>query len=210
MTRPAQPLVLYRHPLSGHCHRVELLLALLDLPVHAIDVDLAAGAHRAPAFLAMNAFGQVPVLRDGEHLLADSNAILVYLARAYGDGAWLPSTPLGLARVQRWLSVAAGPLAHGPAAARRSTVFGRVAADDTLLVQSHALLAVMDRELARAPWLAGEQPSIADLANYAYVAHAPEGGVDLGDYPHVRGWLARIEAMPRFVPMRASKAGLVA
>ncbi|MFX5085475.1 glutathione S-transferase N-terminal domain-containing protein, partial [Acinetobacter baumannii] len=71
-----------------------------------------------------NPFGQVPVLEDDGVVIADSNAILVYLAKKAGRGDWLPEDPVGAAAVQRWLSVAAGELAYGPAAARLVTVFG--------------------------------------------------------------------------------------
>src|SRR2546421_6812040 len=92
--RTAMPIHLYRHPLSGHSHRVQLLLSMLGLPYETTDVDFAAGAHKAPAFLAMNPLGQVPVIEDGPVTVADSNAILVYLARRYGDERWLPLDPL--------------------------------------------------------------------------------------------------------------------
>ncbi len=71
---------LYRSALSGHCHRVELFLSLLGLPHEPIDVNLAAREHKTPEFLALNPFGQIPVLQDGALTLADSNAILLYLA----------------------------------------------------------------------------------------------------------------------------------
>ncbi len=112
------PLTFYSFPLSGHAHRVALMLSLLDVPHRRVDVDLRQKEQKRPEFLAMNAFGQVPVIDDNGVVLADSNAILVYLAKRYGGGAWLPEDPVGAARVQRWLSVAAGPLANGPAAAR--------------------------------------------------------------------------------------------
>src|SRR5262245_23259369 len=95
---------LYAHPLSGHSHRVTLFLSLLNLPFEGINLDLAARAQKAPAFLAKNPFGQVPVLEDGEVTLFDSNAILVYLASRYDNSnRWLPRDPLGAARVQQWL-----------------------------------------------------------------------------------------------------------
>ena len=105
-----QAIKLYNFPRSGHAHRVELMLSLLKLPTDLIFVDLAKGEHKQPAFLALNAFGQVPVIDDQGVVLADSNAILVYLAQKYGNGRWLPADPVGAAKVQRWLSVAAGEL----------------------------------------------------------------------------------------------------
>src|SRR5689334_7210285 len=84
-----------------------------------------SGAHKKPEFLAKNPFGQVPVLEDGEVTLADSTAILLYLAERYDEaGRFWPRTAEGKARVQRWLSIASGPLAFGPAAARRARLLG--------------------------------------------------------------------------------------
>lgn len=208
----AQPSILtfYSFPLSGHAHRVALMLSLLDVPHRTIDVDLRGGEHKRPAFLALNPFGQVPVIDDGGVVVADSTAILVYLARRYGGQAWLPEDAAGAAAVQRWLSVASGPLAAGPAAARLVTLFGAPYDVDSTLARAHALLAVMDRELAGRDFLAGAAPSIADVACYAYVAHAPEGNVSLDGYAALRTWLRRIEGLPRFVPMACSPVGLLA
>lgn len=194
--------------LSGHCHRVELFLSLLGLPHELVDVNLAAGEHKRPEFLARNPFGQVPVIDDGEVTLADSNAILVYLEGRYAPGRWLPRDPLGAARVQRWLSVAAGPLAFGPAAARVIELFGKPEDPAPCVARAAQLLDVMERELAASPWLAGTAPTLADVANYSYIVSAPEGRVSLADHPAVRAWLARVEALPGFLPMPQSRVGL--
>ncbi|MBA2674018.1 glutathione S-transferase [Ramlibacter sp.] len=209
-TAPAQPIRLHRMHLSGHSHRVELFLSLLGLPYDMVDVNLGQGEHKSPAFLRMNGFGQVPVIQDGDVTLADSNAILVYLAGRYAPGEWLPSDPLGAARVQRWLSAAAGPLAFGAAAARVMEVFKREGDRTPFIERGHQLLAVMEQELAGQPFLAGERATLADVANYSYVARAPEGGVSLQPYPAVRAWLERIEALPRFVPFARTPVGLAA
>lgn len=66
----------------------------------------------------------------------------------------------------------------------------------------------MDVELARTVYLAGAEPTIADVSAYSYIAHAPEGNVSLDDYAHVRAWLARVEALPGFVGMPRTVAGL--
>jgi len=209
---PSAPIKIYSAAVSGHSHRVRLFLSLLGLPFETIEVDLRAGAHKTPEFLRRNAFGQVPVIEDGELTIADSNAILVYLAERYADDAarWVPREALAAARVQRWLSVAAGPLAYGPAAVRVFNLFGIDKDPSELLARSHALLKVMEEQLQAQDFLAGDAATIADIANYSYVAHAPEGGVSLEAYPAVRAWLGRIEALPGFVPMQASKIGLCA
>jgi glutathione S-transferase len=208
--RPARPLKLYRHPLSGHAHRAELFLALLGLPCELIDVDLAGGAHKKPDFLALNSFGQVPVLDDDGTIVADSNAILVYLATKYDNGRWLPKDPVGAAAVQRWLSVAAGQVASGPAAARLVTVFGAQLDHERAKTIANGLFAALQRELAGRSFLTGEAPTIADVAAYAYVAHAPEGGVSLEPYPAIVAWLSRVAALQGFVPMKQTRAGLAA
>lgn len=211
-TQPAQPIRLYRSALSGHCHRVELFLSLLGLPFELVDVDLAAGAHKRPDFLAMTPFGQVPVIQDGEVTLADSNAILVYLARRYAADVeqWLPSDPLAAAHVQRWLSVAAGLLAFGPAYARVIQLFKSPASPDDAIARAHGLFKVMEQQLGQSAFLTGSTPSLADVANYSYVACAPEGNVSLADYPQLRAWLARMEGLPRFLPMVKTPIGLSA
>lgn len=202
------PIKLYHFPLSGHAHRVQLMLSLLELPVEVVFVDLAKGAHKQADFLALNPFGQVPVIDDDGVVLADSNAILVYLAQKYGKGRWLPTDPLGAAQVQRWLSAAAGPIHSGPATARLITVFGAPYNAKDVIARSHSLLKVIDQELSNRAYLAGDTPTIADVAGYSYIAHAPEGNVSLADYVHVRAWLARIEALPGFVGMPRTAVGL--
>lgn len=201
-------ITLHGFPLSGHSHRAELLLSLLGLKATVVEVDLRKGAHKQPEFLKINRFGQVPVLEDGQDVIADSNAILVYLARKYGGTQWLPSDPLQAAKVERWLSVAAGQIASGPARARLITVFGAGYNPEETIANAHALLKVVETELQGRQWLVGSQPTIADVAAYTYIAHAPEGNVSLEPYPAVRAWLGNIEALPGFVPMQATAVGL--
>ncbi|MES2949605.1 MAG: glutathione S-transferase [Pseudomonadota bacterium] len=210
LAKPVSALKLYRYPLSGHAHRVQLMLSLLQLPAQLVDVDLKQGAHKHADFLALNPFGQVPVLDDNGTILSDSNAILVYLARSYGGESWYPSDALGQAAIQRWLSVAAGQVAHGPAAARKLAVFGiqKDAAD--MVALAHSLLKLLEGELSRHSFLVGNSATIADVAVYTYIAHAPEGGVSLADYPAVRAWLARIESLTGFVGMQKTAIGLAA
>ncbi|KXJ31510.1 MULTISPECIES: glutathione S-transferase family protein [Pseudomonas] len=199
---------LYHTPLSGHAHRAVLFASLLGLEVELIDVDIPGGANRTPEFLALNPFGQVPVLRDGETVVADANAILVYLAKKTGRSDWLPEDPAGAAAVQRWLSVAAGELAYGPAAARLITVFGAQLDADEVIARAHVLLERLEAHLASRDWLAAAYPTVADIALYSYLAGAPEGNVDLAPYAAVRAFLQRVEALPGFVPFPRTAAGL--
>lgn len=200
---------LYWHPLSGHSHRVQLFAALIGADVELVEVNLAKGAHKAPEFLALNRFGQVPVLVDGDTVVPDSNAILVYLAKTHGKTDWLPEDAQGAAAVQRWLSVAAGQVAFGPAAARLITVFGAGFSPDEVIKRAHAILALVEAELQARDWIvAGAKPTIADVALYSYIARAPEGNVDLSGYPAVNAWLQRVEALPGFAPFAETPVGL--
>lgn len=201
---------LYHHPLSGHAHRARLFVSLLGLPHDLIEVDLKAGAHKTPEFLALNPFGQVPVLDDDGTVISDSNAILVYLARKSARTEWLPEDLKSAAAVQRWLSVAAGEVAYGPAAARLVTVFGAKFNPDEVIGRAHVLLKRLNDHLTGRDWLVGSRPTIADVAIYSYVARAPEGNVDLSDYPAVNAFLRRVEALPGFVPFVETPAGLSA
>lgn len=199
------PIKLYRNPLSGHCHRAELMLALLGLPYETIDLDMANGAHKAPEFIKISPFGLVPAIDDNGFTLTDSNAILIYLVKTYGkDTNWLPDNPKQAAEVQRWLTVAADNIRFGPCAARLVTLFGATLDHDAAIAAAHALFKVMDTHLEGRKWLATDGPTVADIAAYSYTAHAPEGGVDLEPYPNIRNWVLRVEGLPNFVPMAES------
>jgi len=202
MTAPA--ITLYGTALSGHCHRVALLLRMLDLDYRQVDASAAVRA--TPEFRRLNPFGQIPVLTDGELVLADSNAILVYLARRYAPASgWLPDEPESAARVQRWLSIAAGELRYGPATARVALLWGNGERDENAIRIARRLFDFMEGALADEGFLAAGHPTVADLACYSYTAHAPEGGIALDPWPRLRAWLARVEALPGFVPMPRSQ-----
>lgn len=207
----SKPIKLYGFAKSGHSHRAELMLRLLDLPFERHDIDLLGGEQRGEAFLRLNPFGTVPVIDDNGAIVADSCAILVYLASRYDPaGIWLPKDPFGAAQVQLWLSVAQGPVFNGPCCARLVKLFG----GDFDLARAQAtaekLFAALDGVLAHRTFLVDERPTIADVALYTYIAHAPEGGVSLAPHAPIRAWLSRIEALPRFSPMPATQAAIPA
>ncbi|KXF75690.1 glutathione S-transferase [Paramesorhizobium deserti] len=201
---------LYHHPLSGHSHRVRLFCSLLGIELELIELDLLKGAHKTPEYLGLNRFGQVPLLDDGGILIADSNAIMVYLAKKLGRKDWLPEDPVGAAAVQRWLSVAAGQIAFGPAAARLITLFGARFNPEEVIGRAHAILNILDAELQERDWIAADHPTIADVALYSYIARAPEGNVDISAHLNVGNWLMRMEGLPGFLPFRKSPVGLAA
>ena len=207
----AERIRLFWHPLSGHCHRVQLMLSLLGRPADLVEVDVLGGENRQPSFLARNPLGLVPVIEERGLTLADSNAILVYLALAYDpDRRWLPADAASAAAVQGWLSLAAGPLVQGPSTARLVRLLGFRGDYERAVATTEQLLAHLDRHLEDRAFLVGGGATIADVAFYAYVALAPEGGVPLDPYPAVRAWLARIEDLPGFVPMLRTPAAAAA
>lgn len=196
-------IVLHGTALSGHTHRVELLLRALGLEFDFVPAP--AEVRRAEAFRTLNPLGQIPVLQDGDLTLADSNAIMVYLVRRYApQSAWMPEAPVAAAQMQRWLSIAAGEVMHGPAAARMIAQFNFP--DEPVRAEriANRLLAFMEDHLQQRSFLAAEHPTLADLACYSYVAHAPEGGIPLDRFPAIGAWLARVEALPFFKPMPRS------
>lgn len=201
MTAPQ--ITLHGATLSGHAHRVQLLLRALDIPYRFVETPGAA--RQSEGFLRLNPLGQIPVLEDGAAVVADSNAILVYLVRRYAPGShWLPQEPLAASEVQRWLSLAAGELRFGPAAARAIRLWGAPGDPSYAAAIAERLLRFMESHLATRSYLVTDQTTIADLACHTYTAHAPEGGISLEPYAAIRRWLARIEALPWFVAMPPS------
>jgi glutathione S-transferase len=194
-------LKLYDMDRSGNCYKVRLLLAMLDLDCQRIAVDLLAGESLTASFKQLNPRGQVPVLVDGDKVIWDSMAIMVYLARQYGDAHWLPGDPLGVTRVMQWLAVSENELLYGLARARAKLLFDR----PYDLAQCHrdaqSGLEAMERRLEAAPWLASEHPTISDIACYPYVSLAAEGDFSLEPYPAVRVWLKRVEGIDGWMPM---------
>ena len=128
----------------------------------------------------------------------DSQAILVYLARRYGDDHWLPNEPAALADVIAWLSTAANEVALGPNRLRLHYKFGRTINLNEAEQVTENLLQILQEKLEQQAWLAGEQITIADIAVYPYVALAPEGRIDLQLYPAILNWIRKIQAIPGY------------
>jgi len=200
---------IHSFPLSGHAHRVELFANLAGIKHEVINVDLANGAQKSPEFLALNPAGQVPVIEDGSTVVTDANAILVYLARKYAP-SFIPTDPVQEAEVQKFLTLTAGELAFGPAAARLINVFNAPLSVEFTHTVAARVLGKLEAHLEGREFLVGDTPTIADVAIYSYTAHAPEGDVSLDPYPNVRRLLDNIEALDGFVPMPVTKVGLAA
>ncbi|WP_299083098.1 glutathione S-transferase family protein [uncultured Ruegeria sp.] len=196
---------LYTHPLSGHAHRATAMLSLLNVDHEVVVVDLQSGAHKQPDYLNISPMGQVPALVDGDVVLRDSTSILTYLALKHdADRRWLPADPAIAAQVQEWLTTSVKEVFEGPCGARISKFFGAAIDYDGAVEKTHNLMRIMfEPRLAHNDWLAGDAPTIADVANYGYIAAVEEAGVSLADYPNAREWLARIEALDGFVRIQS-------
>ena len=192
---------LYEFEPSGNCHKVRLMLALLDLQYTSIVVDRANQAQKSPAFLKMNPLGQVPVLTDDTVVLRDSQAILYYLAQTYRKGTWVPDDATAAAQVIAWLSTAANEVTRGPSMLRLHHKLGRAIDVAAATAIATDLFQMLEVYLSQHTWLVGTAPTIADIAMYPYLALAPEGKWDLAPYPKVRAWLGRIRALPGYVGM---------
>lgn len=192
---------LYDLELSGNCYKVRLLAALLGVPLEIQPVDFMGGEHQRPPLSTLNPFGEIPVLQDGELVLRDSQAIVVYLARKAGREDWLPTSPAEMALVSQWLSTSANDVARGPNDARLHDLFNYPLDVERARARAHRVIGILEARLAARDWLELGRPTVADVVCFPYVALAPQGGVSLDAYPRVRAWIARIEALPGFIPM---------
>lgn len=192
---------LYDLELSGNCYKVRLFAALAKIELELVPVDFMGGEHKRPPLTNLNPWGELPILEDGKVVLRDSQAILVYLAAQYGDENWLPRDAAGLGEVMQWLSTSANELQNGPCAARLADKFGYAIDKADTLERAARILPLIEVHLAAHQWLALGRPTIADCAVMPYVALAPEGGISLEAYPNIRQWIARIKALPGFIPM---------
>ena len=194
-------MTLYEFALSGNSHKIRLMLSLLGLDYRSVIVNGSERQQKSVDFLSMNPFGQVPVLTDDNVIVRDSQAILVYLARKYGNEQWLPNEATALAEVAAWLSTAANEVSMGPNRLRLHYKFGRAINIEESRQTGINLLNILQGRLEKYEWLATDHLTIADIAIYPYIALAPEGRLDLESYPAVTGWVSRIQALPGYVGM---------
>jgi len=198
---------LYNYELSGNCYKLRLMMQLLGVPYTPVAVDFHPGReHRSEAFLAINPFGQLPVIEDGSYRLRDAQAILVYLASRYDKSlTWLPMDPELRGLVMSWLAVA-DDITRTASAARLHDALGYRLDVETARREAHALFRKIDDHLAEAEiaghgWLAGASPTIADIACFPYVALSHEGGIERDSYPALRRWIERVRRLDGFIGM---------
>ncbi len=189
---------LYDYAASGNCYKVRLLLALLGKEYERVPIDIFAGDTLTEEYAKLNPARETPVLETDEGaLLAQSNAILWYLAEG---SRFLPDERLGRGQVAQWLFFEQERVVSGIGATRFWLLTGR---DDTALPARRTLgetaLTMLEAHLRDREYLVGRTPTIADVANFAYTHVAGDAGYDLGSYPAVVAWHARVAAQPGFV-----------
>ena len=196
---------LHSAPKSGNGYKVRLLQGLLGIGCEVIDYDTKGGETHSPEFLRnVNPDGKVPVLElDDGTMLSESGAILLYLA----DGTpYLPEDKVDRAQVFRWMFFEQSSLLPNlgkPRLWRMRNVEmtpQRETELEGLFEAGYGALGVMERHLGDHEYFVGDRPTAADVALYSYPRLSPEGGYDLDDYPAVRAWLGRIEALTGYVP----------
>lgn len=196
MPDPQAGFLLYAHPRSGNAYKPALMLSLCGLPFEFRLVDLPAGEQQGEAYRAVNPFGQVPALRHGDRVLVQSNAILQYLAEH--AQRFEPADAVSRQRVREWLFWEQDMLFVGVG---RTRFFTRVVQGDAGLVTwlrgvGERALGHLEAALAGGGWLAGDAPSIADIAVYCYARLAEEAGFDMQDRPATLAWRRSVEALP--------------
>jgi glutathione S-transferase len=202
-------IVLHGFPVSSNTHRVRLMLSLLGVPFEERMVNLVTGEHLKPEFTTLNPQQKVPALIHDGRVLTESYAILLYLAQTFGGdqaSAWWPSDPAQQAEVASWMFFTANELHNGIGLARNERAFRIPSAGDYAAERGRKSLAWIEAHLADREWLELGRPTLADVSVYPFVAVAPEAGLPLDGYPAIQRWVARLGALPGFLPMPMLKA----
>lgn len=186
--------------LSGPTYKVALMLSLCGRDFAYRHVDMMAGQHKSPAFLAVNRYGQVPVLEHGGRKLVQSGAILEYLAETLGRFGG--GTPEIHQTAREWLYWEADKLAPGiykPRGIAKGFLKADASVEALFRTVGEQALAELDKTLAERPFLAGDEPTIADIACWSVLAFAGEAGYDLSAHGPITAWAGRLAALPGFM-----------
>lgn len=187
---------------SGNVHKVQAILYRIEVAYRRVDVVQAAGHPRTEKFLALNPMGKVPAVRlDDGDVITESGALLYWFGR--GTELW-PADERARTEVLRWMCFE--QYSHEPALAvmRYLRRFAPPSDDNArrvreLAPRAHQALQVMNARLASSVFVTGDTCTLADMALYPYTHWSDQSGIDLTAYEHVRRWLARVEAEPRFL-----------
>ncbi|KKX57999.1 MULTISPECIES: glutathione S-transferase family protein [Pseudomonas] len=202
-------ITLYDYELSGNCYKIRLFLSILNMGYQTEPVEFyPSREHKSEAFLKINPLGQLPALKDGDLVLRDAQAILVYLATQYDKSCyWYPTArPDLMAEVNMWMAFA-DSLTSTISSARLHDLFFYEFDVNACRLRARDLLRILDehlwfRDLKGLQYICSSlHPTIADIACFPYIALSDEAGVSLEDFPAVRRWVDRVKRLPGFVVM---------
>jgi glutathione S-transferase len=187
--------------LSGPAYKVGLMLSMCGEPFDYVHVNLRAGEHKTPAFMAKQRFGQVPLLIDNGNgrKLCQSASILEYLAEMLGKFAG--DTMEEKIEAREWMFWEFDRLAlpiyrsRGMRLGLRSMPFDTAA---MYFTEGNIALKVLDDHLAGRDWLVGKGATIADIDLYGVIDYAAAGGFNLAQYKNISAWIARFKALKGF------------
>ena len=192
---------LYDFELSGSCYKIRLLLSMLGQQHEAINIDFINKEHKTAKYTALNPFGEIPIMEDGDVRLRDAQAIMVYLAKKFDKtNAWYPDDAASMAKIQQWLSTGGGEVMNA-AGARLVKILNYPLDLEKLQAGAHRVFKILDDHLAGRQFLELGHPTIGDIACFPYTAMAGEGGIDLFQYKNVLAWIERMKKLPGFIPM---------
>jgi len=188
---------------SANVQKVMWAIGELKLPHERIDIAGAFGKNCEAPYLALNPNGLVPTLEDGDLVLWESNTIVRHLARAHGKGSLEPADPKARARASQWmdwqLSVL-GPAIHETfwGLVRTAPEKRNLAAIETSKTRTTAAITILDAQLARTAYVAGDEFSMGDIpvGIFGYRFHALVK--ERPPLPHFERWFAAISARPAF------------
>ncbi|MGQ0793058.1 MAG: glutathione S-transferase family protein [Deltaproteobacteria bacterium] len=198
-------ITLYDHPLSGNSYKVRLALSHLGVEYEKVNLDIFGGGQNSPGFIKLNPNKKIPVLVDGDLVIWESNAILLYLGNKYSPNRIFSRDAKKFGLISQWLFF--GKTTLDPALARARFMTKFVPADSRNETELKALrdaagaaLQILDNHLAGGAFLAGDY-SIADIGCFPYVALSEEAQVSLAPHASVMRWMDSIKAQPGYTPM---------
>ena len=192
---------LYDFELSGSCYKIRMLMNILGVKYESVNVDFVNKEHKTDKYVALNPFGEIPILDADGLILRDAQAIMVYLAKKYDKtNQWYPDDAESMGRINQWLSTGGGEVMNS-AGARLVKILNYPLDLEKLHAGANRVFKIMDAHLANREFLELGHPTIGDIACFPYTAMAGEGGIDLKPYPNILKWIERMKRIPGFIPM---------
>ena len=194
--------------LSGDCYKIRLFASILNIEYETVLVDFFPGKeHETESFLRLNPLGDIPVLEDGDLVLHDSKAILLYLANLHDvNKIWWPmDNAVLLGKTAQWLAFS-DKISKNVSAARWHKMIGQETDISCAQRNAHDLFRILEdhfcmQEFEGIDWIIDKHPTLADIACFSFTALAGDGDITLYHYPAIQRWLRRVTLIPGFIDM---------